>query len=245
MATARSSGGAANTSASPVTMARTTASATSWGDLVRTPGGSSMSFSANMPASRMNPGATSDAWTGVPSRSWCSDRVKPRRPNFVALYIRVFGVATMPESDPTAPTFGQCVLHERQRHLDRGPQVDVHDQIGTVGGDLLDRPVVAHPGVEHEDVAAEGLLGQPIDVEPVGQVGDDDLATRSGRQIDEQFAAPGGEHQFGTTAGELRADRRAEPSAGSRHHDPCPTQFDPRLIHGGTLPGAGPGTGAR
>ena len=44
-----------------------------------------MPVSANMPASRTNPGATSDTPTPLGASSSRSASAKPRRPNFVAL----------------------------------------------------------------------------------------------------------------------------------------------------------------
>ena len=100
VATARNSVGATNISAGLVRMAFSTACATSTGDLVRTPLGSSTSLLANMPASRMKPGSTTVTPMPYSSRSWRSDSPKPLRPNFVALYRQVSGVGAMPDSDP-------------------------------------------------------------------------------------------------------------------------------------------------
>ena len=59
--------------------------ATSLGRRVPTPRGSFDPLSANMPASRMNPGKTVVTPTPVPRSSSCSAKPNPRRPNFVAL----------------------------------------------------------------------------------------------------------------------------------------------------------------
>jgi len=77
--------GATSTSPRLRSMARTTASATSWGDTVPTPGGSFVPVSWNMPASRTKPGKIALTPTPLGRRSSRRLCASPRRPNFVAL----------------------------------------------------------------------------------------------------------------------------------------------------------------
>src|SRR5439155_493764 len=82
---ARSGRGATSISPRLRSIAVTTARATSSGERVPTPGGRLTSASANMPASRMNPGKTVDTPTPLERRSARSAAANPRRPYLVAL----------------------------------------------------------------------------------------------------------------------------------------------------------------
>ena len=93
--------GATSTSARLCSIARITAEATSSGVRVPTPRGSSTSASANIPASRMNPGSTTETPTPSWRRSSRSDSANPRRPNFVAEYSDEAGLALLPDSEDT------------------------------------------------------------------------------------------------------------------------------------------------
>ena len=66
-------------------MARIVARATCCADRVPTQRGRVTPLSANIPASRMNPGRMTLTPTPVPAKSWRRPREKPRTPNFVAL----------------------------------------------------------------------------------------------------------------------------------------------------------------
>ena len=84
-ASARCCGGATVTSTLSRSIARTTAAPTAAGVEVPRPGGAFAPASANMPASRMKPGATIEEPTPLPCRSVRRPSEKPRSPNLVAL----------------------------------------------------------------------------------------------------------------------------------------------------------------
>ena len=161
-------------------MALTTPAATSLGDFVRTPGGRSIPFSANIPASWMKLGATNDMLTVGAVEVLVHRQGEPPQPELGGVVHPRVRRGRDPgqrpdEDDRGRSTLDDLVLGERGGEHDGRPEVHLDHLVDLLGAGRFEGRVTPDAGIGDQHVDRPGPLHQPIDIAPVRQVGDLDL----------------------------------------------------------------------
>ena len=225
--------GATSSSARLCSIARITAAATSWGDLVPTPSGSVTPVLAYIPATRMKPGATTETPTpGLPqvlseperepAQAELGGRVdRRRRRRGLARERRGTrgGRARAPPSpgaSSRARTIGARRLMSSIRSMSSGRQVGQQ----AAGGQ-------GRVGDQHIHVRRHRLGGQAVDLGADRQIAHGRPGTEVGGEPPQLRFTAAGDDQLNAPRRQRAGDCVADPASGARHQRGAAGQPEP------------------